>query len=845
MQKKLSKLTQAIFIASLASGSYAATLDEVVVVAQKRAQSLQDVPVSVSAVDAEKISDAGIVDLQGLSDYVPNFSINETGISTTITMRGISSGINPGFEQSVGMYNDGIFYGRDQLARIPMFDMERVEILRGPQGILYGKNSIAGAVSQITAKPTEDFEGSITGLYETEHGEQDLRLVLSGPLAEGLSGRLAILDRSMDGFIFNTITKEDEQQEDEQVIRASLQWDVNEDITANLKTSRSTFDVIGRNLEVFGDTKLDVTGATTHLSALNVLSGGIILNTDGQVTGTDADKYIEGNLNYSVSNNGHASDNEVNNTTLSVDWQLDGLTLTSVTGVVDYEYDELCDCDFTGAKIFNATKSEEYSQFSQELRLTSDLGNTVDYIGGLFYQSTDLEYGDSIVLTDPTVITTALNLKGATTLSPFAAGASTERTFDQEGNLWALFAQATWNIDDNLRLTVGGRYTDEGKDASRKQQHKASQAYGGQLLPANAPSGASAELAGLVSAYNNLFGIFGVEPYDMMEGELDDSSFTPLVSLQWDANDQTMLYTTWTRGYKSGGFDARSNAHWDASVSNAINPLVYGAVYAAVLGTQTSDEAKAVAAAVAGARASLTGSWTFDREESNSFELGSKMVLADGAAELNLALYYTEYKDLQVSQFDGALGFNVTNAGEATVQGLEADGRWAVSDNVILTGSAAYLDFNYDTFPNSQCYFGQDSNSTTHSGLCDVKGERKEYTPEFQSNIGAVWSDQISNGYHLDAGMDLVYMDDYIYASNLDPKAKQDAFILLNARVALANANDTWEVALIGRNLTDETVVNFGGNTPLASTLTDGAGNSYYGFVNRPRNIALQGVYRF
>ena len=190
------------------------------------------------------------------------------------------------------------------------------------------------------------------------------------------------------------------------------------------------------------------------------------------------------------------------------------------------------------------------------------------------------------------------------------------------------------------------------------------------------------------------------------------------------------------------------------------------------------------------------------------------MLLADGAAELNLALYYTEYKDLQVSQFDGVLGFNVTNAGEATVQGLEADGRWAVSDNIMLTGSAAYLDFNYDKFPNSQCYFGQASNSQSHPGLCDVSGQRKEYTPEFQANIGAAWSDQLSNGLYLDAGMDLLYMDDYLYASNLDPQAEQDAFVLVNARL-ISNSNDTWEVALIGRNLTDEAVINFGGNTPL------------------------------
>lgn len=164
MKKQLSKSMLALAIASAAGALNAAVLEEVIVTAQQRAQSLQDVPVSVAALTAEKISDAGIVDLQGLSEMIPNFSINETGISTTVTIRGISSGINPGSEQSVGIYSDGVFYGRDQLARIPMIDMERVEVLRGPQGILFGKNSIAGAVSQITAKPTDEFEGSVTAL---------------------------------------------------------------------------------------------------------------------------------------------------------------------------------------------------------------------------------------------------------------------------------------------------------------------------------------------------------------------------------------------------------------------------------------------------------------------------------------------------------------------------------------------------------------------------------------------------------------------------------------------------------------------------------------------------------
>jgi len=788
--------TKSILAASIAVSAgavNAAMLEEIVVTAQQRSESLQDVPVSVAAVTAEKMSNAGIVDLQGLSELVPNFSINETGISTTVTIRGISSGINPGFEQSVGIYNDGIFYGRDQLARIPMMDMERVEILRGPQGILFGKNSIAGAVSQVSAKPTDDFQGSVTALYEPDHGEQDVRVVLSGPLSESFSGRIAILDRSLDGYVFNTVSGQDEQNEEEQVIRASLRWDVSDDMTANLKVSRSTFDTVGRNMEVYNSI-----GAPDHISVLNGIPSTAVASP------------VEAGLNYSADNNGHFSDNEVSDVTLTVDWDMDGFSLTSVTGFVEYEFDENCDCDFSGAAIFDAARQEEYEQFSQEFRFTSDLGGDFDYIGGLFFQSTELNYKDQISLPSPTLIGDVL-AGLAPSLAPFAPGASTDRSFNQEGDLWAVFAQGTYTLTDEVRVTVGGRYTSETKDADRTQQHKAVAAFGGQYQPAVVADPIS-------GAYNALWGIFAIEPYQTIVGKLDDSSFTPVVTVEWDANEDTMAYFTWTKGFKSGGFDARSNGHPDAAVNNAGNPISGNPI---------------------------TGSWVFDREEATSIELGSKMTLADGAAELNIALYMTEYSDLQVSQFDGTLGFNVTNAGEATVQGLEADGRWAVSDNVTLTGSAAYLDFNYDKFPNSQCYFGQVSDSADFAGLCDVSGERKEYTPELQANIGAAWMGEVGEGLILSASADLVYMDDYIYASNLDPRTMQKATTQVSARIAISDSEGNWEVALLGRNLTDETVINFGGNTPLGGTLTGGAGNSYYAFVNRPLNIALQAKYSF
>ena len=788
MSKLLSKSVMAVAVSAIALTTNAATLEEIVVTAQQRAESLQDVPVSVAAVTAKKISDSGIVDLQGLSELVPNFSINETGISTTVTIRGISSGINSGFEQSVGMYNDGIFYGRDQLARVPMIDMERVEVLRGPQGILFGKNSIAGAVSQISAKPTDEFEGSVTALYEPDHGETDLRMVLSGPLTDNLSGRLAVMTRELDGYVKNTELGVDEQNEDEQVVRATLRWDVNDSVTATLKSSQSTFDVLGRNMEVYQ--------SFGHLEALNS-----VYNSPTAPWSVDTE------LNYIADNNGHFSNNEVNNSTLTVDWDLEGLTLTSVTGYVDYEFTESCDCDFTGAPVFDAGRQEEYQQLSQEFRLTSDLGSNFDYIAGLFFQDTDLTYADQIQLPDPTVVNTALGLLGAGALQPFAPGSSTDRTFNQEGEVIALFAQGTWSVSEALRLTVGGRYTEEKKDANRQQRHKANAAFGGQYMPAVTADPVS-------GAYNVLYGIFAIEAYDQINGKLDDSSFSPVVTMEWDANPDTMVYATWTKGYKSGGFDARSNGHPDASVNNGLK-----------------------------SGAAITGSWEFANEEATSVELGSKMSLADGAAELSVAWYMTDYTDLQVSQFDGTLGFNVTNAGEAKVKGIEADGRWALTDNITLTGSVAYLDFNYEKFPNSQCYFQQED--TDGDKLCDAGGKRKEFTPELQANLGAAWASEMSNGLELNASLDVSFMDEYLYAANLDPRSKQDAYSMVNARIALAGSEGAWELALLGRNLTDETVINFGGNTPLGGTLTGGAGNSYYAFVNRPRNIALQVNYSF
>lgn len=180
------------------------TLEEIVVTAQIREQSLQDVPISVSAVSGESIEDRSVDNLSSLATSVPNFYVAETQIDTSISIRGVRSGANKGFEQSVPLSVDGVSYGRSQLARVPLVDLARVEVLRGPQPTLFGKNAIGGVVSITTAKPTEEFEGKISASYESEHDESRSLLVLSGPLSESVLGRLTVSNREMDGFVTST-----------------------------------------------------------------------------------------------------------------------------------------------------------------------------------------------------------------------------------------------------------------------------------------------------------------------------------------------------------------------------------------------------------------------------------------------------------------------------------------------------------------------------------------------------------------------------------------------------------------------------------------------------------------
>ena len=420
-------LSIAVPVAAVAQDTGQLILEEIIVTAQKRVQTLQDVPISVNVIGSEALNDAGLDKIEDIQSYVPNLQMTESGISTQMYVRGIGTGNNQGFEQSVGMYIDGVYYGRQQLIRAPFFDLERIEVLRGPQGVLFGKNTIAGALNMTTAKPTDDFIGSVS-LEGGDHGIFDAQAMVSGPLSDNVRGRLAVRSYEEDGYYRNNFRGRDETQREDFAVRGTLEWDASDDLTFTLKVENNQFDAVGRSISMIQD---DVALAGSPLPGLDFDQILTALGSPG-VVGEPA---IDFNR---LADASEFSNNDLTNITLNVDYGLGENTLTFVTGLVEYEIEETCDCDFIAGSIFGTLALEEYEQFSQEIRLASPTGGNVEWIAGVFYQTGDLDYQDNIIIPADTV----LQLLSGGALASLTS-TTVHRDYFADSDLWAGFGQVT------------------------------------------------------------------------------------------------------------------------------------------------------------------------------------------------------------------------------------------------------------------------------------------------------------------------------------------------------------------------------------------------------------------
>ncbi len=823
------------------AGADSLVLEEVTVTAQKREESLQDVPISISAMNADQMAIMGVQRMNDITAYVPNFSMNKTPLGDSINIRGIQSGEQAGFEQSVGTFVDGLYRGRAVQSRFAFLDTAMVEVLRGPQGTLFGKNTIAGALNITSAKPTDEFESELSVGYNIDFEETEYLGYFSGPLTDTLRGRIALLHRQMDkGWVENLAYPGQYLPEiKESAARLSLEWDVSDNTLVFFKYEYGDFDVVGHPWDLRDGGPLNV-----FLAALGDVEDDNFITAMGNdpsfsdfAFGIDSDP--DGVMDFGSNQSLDGNSEEV---LLSVEHLLSsGSTLTAIAGHSTYEFQRFLDADWSPISLLRLDDDEDFEQTSLELRLTSGTGGTFEYIGGLYYQEQELTTGvlrylnastlapvlaggclsgGGIMVPHPDPVAAAglsagavaatggsaalanvcglaANIDSLLGLAPGFPGVLSYNQMNQDTDSWALFAQSTWNIREDLRLTLGVRYTEEKKRASQS-------VHAADFAERNKAETFNPLAIGLSEALFE-FTTHAFTPDDpgMRRNE---ESLTWSVNLQYDINADAMVYASTSTGFKAGGF----------------NSFFMG--QGGGLGADSRNV-------------------SFEDEEVITFEIGSKMTLLDGAAEINAAIFHTEFDDLQVAIFSGNTSFIVQNAAKATSEGIEIEGRWRATEKLILSGSFGWVDFEFDEFPNQACTSDQFlaareeayqaalagpggvpaaagvallylPPSCSSAGINDLKGRTAANTPEFQASLFANYLQPLGN-YVLGLTMNLNWRDKAYRQDDLDPISLDGAVLKVNATVMFAPEDGQWDVTLIGNNLTDETSFNWSNDTPL------------------------------
>ncbi|MBX9644864.1 MAG: TonB-dependent receptor, partial [Novosphingobium sp.] len=717
-------------------------LEEIVVTAQKRSEGISRVPISIAAVSGEKLAAMGTANMEQVASSVPNLRITQTGIANRISIRGISSGDNKGFEQSAAMFIDGIYYGRDQLIRMPIVDVQRIEVLRGPQPTLFGKNAIAGAISVVNREPGGNTEVQGIASYEFEHRETQLTGVVNVPFSDNAGMRVVGYYRKLGGYMFNSTLNRDEPQNTTYFFRGTLKAESGP-IAASLKMEYADFKTLGQARENF--------------TARGAYSTNPFFSS------------VDTNLDWRSQNNGFDSRTKVFNTTLGVKIEAGEHSIDLTSGYVHYSAKELLDVDYIQHNILDATnQAESYDQLSQEVRLTSPDNGKFKYIVGGYFQSSRLSAEDYVIFGS---FMNSLPM-------PFRVLADTrsERQFKQTSELWSAFAQGTLSITEQLRITAGVRFNSESKSGDRN------------LVIVKGPT--------------NIFPIANVRAVwsalrvvdHSISGSFTENSTTPMANIQFDVTPELMLYGSYARGVKAGGFDIRSNAL----------PTTPG----------------------------FPGAFQFRPEKADNFEGGLKYKSRN--VQLALSYYRTKYKDLQTNVFDGGIGFNVNNASAAKVQGVEAEARVGIGSSLQLSGSLAYLDFKYTDWRQGQCPFGFTPNVAPN--FCDYTGASATFAPKWSGSAAIDFNQPVGDNMKFTANVNVDYSSRYRAGNVLDTFTEQAPYAKLGARIAVGADDGQWEIALVGRNLTNQRILLTGGQLPLSTTLTGNTGVAYTGIFDRTRN---------
>lgn len=812
-----------------ASSEEPSTLATLTVTAQKREEALQDVPIVINVLPEQLLRDTGVRDIKDLQVLVPGLTVTSTqsATQTTARIRGIGTvGDNAGLESSVGVVIDGVYRPRNSVGYGDLGELERIEVLKGPQGTVFGKNTSAGVINVVTRRPsyTQSAEGEISvGNY----GAFGIAGSYNDALGENAALRIYAAKRKRDGV-------------DDVRVGAGPRRET-EDGDQNFHTLRGqllieptdSLDLLFSADFTSREENCCATVTTQRGSTAAILNA---LTPGGEAVIPAVD--IERRLTYS--NRPTTQDIKDKGVQLEANWTTPWAgepVLTSITAMRDWKAINGLDFDYSAADVLyrDANQDESltgFETFSQELRLTGS-SERVDWMVGAYYADEDLDRNEtyrfgaayepymSIALLGRINPALAQLPNAATFLSdatgrPFGSlfrGLATLDTYKQNAKSAALFTNNTWHVNDAFDITMGLRYTREEKTLqasySNPDGSPACASYflpSGQLNPAalgrigGALTARGVPFAQMPAAQQqaliqNIVG-FTCLPWGNIahHGRALDQSrvekeWSGTLKLAYNFSDDVMAYLSAARGYKAGGFnlDRVQSANGLSSGTMGIVPV---------------DDT------------------SFPGEFVDSYELGTKTTWRDGNLLLNAALFHQVYSDFQLNSFLGT-SFVVRSIPEVVSQGIDAELLWQTpTPGLSVQGGFTWAKTEYgdELLPDAD--------------LVLLPGNQMSFAPRFSGNVSLTYQFDVGDRLQGRFNIGAKHMSDYNTGSDLDPEKAQDAYTLVNARIGLGRKDKRWALELWGQNLTDETYKQVGIDAPIQT-------GSWNAFLGAPRTWGL------
>jgi outer membrane receptor protein involved in Fe transport len=778
--------------------SNAPVLEEIIVTAEKRSENLQDVPISVVAINAQQIKDAGITDIRNLAILTPGLTVTSEGNEaiTTARIRGIGTvGDNPGLESSVGVNIDGVYRPRNGVAFGDLGEIEQIEVLYGPQGELFGKNNDAGVINVTTKRPSSTF-GAMAEVTGGNFNDQEYRASITGPLADNLAGRLYAGFQQNHGFldVVNGVgpsTQNNTNDRHAYNVRGQLLFTPSDAVEFLLIA-----DYAKRN-ESCCSAVVEYPGPFQGL--VNVFASTPAL---GGKTGALGDSPLIGQPGVTRLPSSYvAYDNQIITQHVrdmgisgELDWNLGFGKLTSITAWRDNTVTGGNDVDYTGIDLLSFpdngnANSTDFKQFSEELRLAGKV-DSLNWLVGAFFNNeilstrtlgqTGNQFETYISAVAAASIGQPFNPLLVSQLTGDAPGATFGGTgyndgYQQTARSFALFTNETWNITQGLDLTAGLRGTEEKKTATASYNSVGGGPGCGALL--NAPGLFTPPLAGTnAQAFLLGYGCYtGLNPFFTGTGfdqSNTENNLSGTLKLAYRFNEEAMVYVSGANGYKAGGYNL-SRVTVPADRTSA-NPL-------AQIGLIPDD------------------STHFPRETVVSGEVGIKTTLFDKTLRLNAAAFYQRYHDFQLNTFTG-IQFVVTSLDRVVSKGVDVDFAWATPISGLTIAGGVTQDLtNITNFGNALPDFcGGPGNGCTMRN-----NDRLSFAPLWSTALSASYMLPVSGTLGIRTSVEEKYNSSYNTGSDLDPRKIQAGFGLLNARIGFGALDESWTIEAWGANLAD------------------------------------------